>query len=189
MESGQMMQQEQRPGSFWKRQAGHVCTHYGVSWHLPCSLPRPPASLLALLVPYPWVSALVSPPGAAFPWLTPTPGAGSSSLQAGAGPTSMVLASQRSWEGVVVSGAMEEALGSQWQHSPPCQRYLVPQARALCGLDESKAKLSSDVLTLLIKQYCRESGVRNLQKQVEKVSWADRPGGQGLQPVQAEGGP
>ncbi|KAJ1059817.1 hypothetical protein K5549_004255 [Capra hircus] len=48
------------------------------------------------------------------------------------------------------------------------ERYLVPQARALCGLDESKAKLSSDVLTLLIKQYCRESGVRNLQKQVEK---------------------
>lgn len=54
--------------------------------------------------------------------------------------------------------------------SLPCQRYLVPQARALCGLDESKAKLSSEVLTLLIKQYCRESGVRNLQKQVEKVS-------------------
>lgn len=27
------------------------------------------------------------------------------------------------------------------------ERYLVPQARALCGLDESKAKLSSDVLT------------------------------------------
>ncbi|XP_026311399.1 lon protease homolog, mitochondrial [Piliocolobus tephrosceles] len=49
------------------------------------------------------------------------------------------------------------------------ERYLVPQARALCGLDESKAKLSSDVLTVLIKQYCRESGVRNLQKQVEKV--------------------
>lgn len=50
------------------------------------------------------------------------------------------------------------------------QRYLVPQARALCGLDESKAQLSAAVLTLLIKQYCRESGVRNLQKQVEKVS-------------------
>ncbi|KAM5230189.1 lon protease homolog, mitochondrial isoform 1-T1 [Hipposideros larvatus] len=49
------------------------------------------------------------------------------------------------------------------------ERYLVPQARALCGLDESKARLSSDVLTVLIKQYCRESGVRNLQKQVEKV--------------------
>ncbi|XP_058138001.1 lon protease homolog, mitochondrial [Dasypus novemcinctus] len=49
------------------------------------------------------------------------------------------------------------------------ERYLVPQARALCGLGEDKAKLSPAVLTLLIKQYCRESGVRNLQKQVEKV--------------------
>ncbi|KAK2087136.1 Lon protease mitochondrial [Saguinus oedipus] len=84
-------------------------------------------------------------------------------------------------------GPMQEALapvkgpwvldwaGGQGPSRPSCdshlplQRYLVPQARALCGLDESKAKLSSDVLTLLIKQYCRESGVRNLQKQVEKV--------------------
>uniref|UniRef100_A0A7M4F3V7 Lon protease homolog, mitochondrial n=2 Tax=Crocodylus porosus TaxID=8502 RepID=A0A7M4F3V7_CROPO len=49
------------------------------------------------------------------------------------------------------------------------ERYLVPQARVLCGLDESKAKITSDVLPVLIKQYCRESGVRNLQKQVEKV--------------------
>lgn len=49
------------------------------------------------------------------------------------------------------------------------QRYLVPQARVLSGLDETKTKISSDVLTVLIKQYCRESGVRNLQKQVEKV--------------------
>ncbi|XP_075759096.1 lon protease homolog, mitochondrial [Pelodiscus sinensis] len=49
------------------------------------------------------------------------------------------------------------------------ERYLVPQARVLCGLDETKTKISSDVLTLLIKKYCRESGVRNLQKQVEKV--------------------
>lgn len=54
------------------------------------------------------------------------------------------------------------------------QRYLVPQARALCGLDENKAQLSAAVLTLLIKQYCRESGVRNLQKQVEKVSPSSR---------------
>ncbi|XP_003460978.3 lon protease homolog, mitochondrial [Cavia porcellus] len=49
------------------------------------------------------------------------------------------------------------------------ERYLVPQARALCGLDEGRARLPAAVLTLLIKQYCRESGVRNLQKQVEKV--------------------
>lgn len=50
------------------------------------------------------------------------------------------------------------------------QRYLVPQLRALCGLTEQKASISSDALALLIKQYCRESGVRNLQKQVEKVN-------------------
>uniref|UniRef100_A0A3Q0SP21 Lon protease homolog, mitochondrial n=1 Tax=Amphilophus citrinellus TaxID=61819 RepID=A0A3Q0SP21_AMPCI len=49
------------------------------------------------------------------------------------------------------------------------ERYLVPQLRSLCGLTEDKASISSDALGLLIKQYCRESGVRNLQKQIEKV--------------------
>lgn len=49
------------------------------------------------------------------------------------------------------------------------ERYLVPQARVLCGLNEAKTKITSEALTVLIKQYCRESGVRNLQKQVEKV--------------------
>ncbi|KAM8889006.1 lon protease homolog, mitochondrial isoform 1-T1 [Synchiropus picturatus] len=49
------------------------------------------------------------------------------------------------------------------------ERYLVPQLRTLCGLVEEKASISSEALGLLIKQYCRESGVRNLQKQVEKV--------------------
>uniref|UniRef100_A0A673CMZ8 Lon protease homolog, mitochondrial n=1 Tax=Sphaeramia orbicularis TaxID=375764 RepID=A0A673CMZ8_9TELE len=49
------------------------------------------------------------------------------------------------------------------------ERYLVPQLRSLCGLTEEKAAISSDALSLLIRQYCRESGVRNLQKQVEKV--------------------
>lgn len=49
------------------------------------------------------------------------------------------------------------------------QRYLVPQLQTLCGLDEQKASISSEALSVLIRQYCRESGVRNLQKQVEKV--------------------
>uniref|UniRef100_A0AAY4CZ94 Lon protease homolog, mitochondrial n=1 Tax=Denticeps clupeoides TaxID=299321 RepID=A0AAY4CZ94_9TELE len=49
------------------------------------------------------------------------------------------------------------------------ERYLVPQLRTLCGLDEQKANISSEALNVLIRQYCRESGVRNLQKQVEKV--------------------
>uniref|UniRef100_A0A8C1D757 Lon protease homolog, mitochondrial n=1 Tax=Cyprinus carpio carpio TaxID=630221 RepID=A0A8C1D757_CYPCA len=49
------------------------------------------------------------------------------------------------------------------------ERYLVPQLRTLCGLDEQKAKITPEALSVLIRQYCRESGVRNLQKQVEKV--------------------
>ncbi|KAK5869383.1 hypothetical protein PBY51_024106 [Eleginops maclovinus] len=49
------------------------------------------------------------------------------------------------------------------------EQYLVPQLRSLCGLTEEKVSISPDALSLLIRQYCRESGVRNLQKQVEKV--------------------
>ncbi|XP_076847775.1 lon protease homolog, mitochondrial isoform X1 [Brachyhypopomus gauderio] len=49
------------------------------------------------------------------------------------------------------------------------ERYLVPQLRTLCGLDELKTTISTEALNVLIRQYCRESGVRNLQKQVEKV--------------------
>ncbi|XP_059847498.1 lon protease homolog, mitochondrial isoform X1 [Hypanus sabinus] len=49
------------------------------------------------------------------------------------------------------------------------ERYLVPQAMNSCGLDKDKAQITPEALTILIKQYCRESGVRNLQKQVEKV--------------------
>ncbi|KAJ8374684.1 hypothetical protein SKAU_G00052640 [Synaphobranchus kaupii] len=49
------------------------------------------------------------------------------------------------------------------------ERYLVPQLRTLCGLDDQKTSISAEALKVLIRQYCRESGVRNLQKQVEKV--------------------
>ncbi|XP_056614225.1 LOW QUALITY PROTEIN: lon protease homolog, mitochondrial [Triplophysa dalaica] len=49
------------------------------------------------------------------------------------------------------------------------ERYLVPQLRTQCGLDEQKANITPEALSVLIRQYCRESGVRNLQKQVDKV--------------------
>lgn len=57
------------------------------------------------------------------------------------------------------------------------QRYLVPQLRSVCGLTEESAQISADALNLLIRQYCRESGVRNLQKQVEKVANTHRARG------------
>uniref|UniRef100_A0A674B0S7 Lon protease homolog, mitochondrial n=1 Tax=Salmo trutta TaxID=8032 RepID=A0A674B0S7_SALTR len=49
------------------------------------------------------------------------------------------------------------------------EKYLVPQLRTQCGLTEDTTDISPEALNLLIRQYCRESGVRNLQKQVEKV--------------------
>ncbi|VDK44271.1 unnamed protein product [Anisakis simplex] len=47
--------------------------------------------------------------------------------------------------------------------------YLVPQCRADSSLQESQLQLTSEALNTIIKQYCRESGVRNLQKHIEKI--------------------
>lgn len=49
------------------------------------------------------------------------------------------------------------------------ERYLIPQARQEVGLGEEQAVLERPALESLIKWYCRESGVRNLQKHINKV--------------------
>ncbi|XP_072746411.1 lon protease homolog, mitochondrial isoform X2 [Anoplolepis gracilipes] len=49
------------------------------------------------------------------------------------------------------------------------KQYLVPQARTECGLSSDQINIQDNALTTLIKSYCRESGVRNLQKHIEKV--------------------
>ncbi|KAA0196599.1 Lon protease mitochondrial [Fasciolopsis buskii] len=49
------------------------------------------------------------------------------------------------------------------------RRYLLPQAASDCGLNDERLTVQDDALLRLIKQYCRESGVRNLQKHVEKI--------------------
>lgn len=46
------------------------------------------------------------------------------------------------------------------------EKYLAPQAKALSGLDKVNVNLQKDAIDELIKSYCRESGVRNLKKQV-----------------------
>ncbi|KAI1845722.1 hypothetical protein JX266_008087 [Neoarthrinium moseri] len=48
-------------------------------------------------------------------------------------------------------------------------RYLAPAAKELAGLKEANVTLSDEAIDELIKSYCRESGVRNLKKQIEKV--------------------
>ncbi|KAI2789157.1 Lon protease [Penicillium oxalicum] len=49
------------------------------------------------------------------------------------------------------------------------QRYLAPAARELTGLKDVDVTLQEEAIEELIKSYCRESGVRNLKKQIEKV--------------------
>jgi Lon-like ATP-dependent protease len=49
------------------------------------------------------------------------------------------------------------------------ERYLAPSAKELTGLKDVDIDLKSDAIEELIKSYCRESGVRNLKKQIEKV--------------------
>ncbi|KAJ5464033.1 ATPaseAAA-typecore [Penicillium sp. IBT 31633x] len=49
------------------------------------------------------------------------------------------------------------------------ERYLAPAARELTGLKDVDVTLEPDAIEELIKSYCRESGVRNLKKQIEKV--------------------
>ncbi|XP_076640238.1 lon protease homolog, mitochondrial isoform X1 [Colletes latitarsis] len=48
-------------------------------------------------------------------------------------------------------------------------QYLVPQAMTDSGLSSEQININNDALNLLIKFYCRESGVRSLQKHIEKV--------------------
>ncbi|EDN93868.1 hypothetical protein SS1G_09735 [Sclerotinia sclerotiorum 1980 UF-70] len=49
------------------------------------------------------------------------------------------------------------------------ERYLGPAAKELAGLNDVDVNLSREAIEELIKSYCRESGVRNLKKQIEKV--------------------
>ena len=48
-------------------------------------------------------------------------------------------------------------------------RYLGPQAKEASGLAEADVQLEPTAVDILIKYYCRESGVRNLKKHIEKV--------------------
>jgi len=47
--------------------------------------------------------------------------------------------------------------------------YLIPQAREACALTEEQLTIKDEAIEQLIRFYCRESGVRNLQKQIEKA--------------------
>jgi len=49
------------------------------------------------------------------------------------------------------------------------ERYLGPQAKDASGLANADVLIEPEAVDVLIKYYCRESGVRNLKKHIEKV--------------------
>jgi Lon-like ATP-dependent protease len=49
------------------------------------------------------------------------------------------------------------------------ERYLSPVAKELSGLKDVDVEIEKEAIAELINKYCRESGVRNLKKQIEKV--------------------
>ncbi|KAI8873318.1 ATP-dependent protease La [Ramicandelaber brevisporus] len=49
------------------------------------------------------------------------------------------------------------------------ERYLVPQAKEAAGLKDVNINVTEPALEALIRNYCRESGVRNLKKHIEKI--------------------
>lgn len=62
-----------------------------------------------------------------------------------------------------VSGYVSE------EKSQIASRYLGPQAKEASGLKDADVELDPTAVDMLIKYYCRESGVRNLKKHIEKV--------------------
>jgi ATP-dependent Lon protease len=51
------------------------------------------------------------------------------------------------------------------------EKYLSPQAKEASGLQDVDVSIDPGAVDLLIKYYCRESGVRSLKKHIEKVEW------------------
>ncbi|KAF4571626.1 ATP-dependent Lon protease pim1 [Pleurotus pulmonarius] len=62
-----------------------------------------------------------------------------------------------------VSGYVSE------EKSVIAEKYLGPQAREASGLQDADVVLDSEAIDVLIKYYCRESGVRNLKKHIDKI--------------------
>lgn len=49
------------------------------------------------------------------------------------------------------------------------QKYLIPKQRTQHGLKSNQFKLSNDVVELIVEEYTRESGVRNLEKKIASL--------------------
>jgi ATP-dependent Lon protease len=49
------------------------------------------------------------------------------------------------------------------------RKYLEKSAKERSGVGEAESSITDPAMTALIEHYCREAGVRNLQKHLEKI--------------------
>ncbi len=49
------------------------------------------------------------------------------------------------------------------------KRYLIPKRMKMNGLDENKVEFTSEAIVDIIKGYTKEAGVRNLERQIDKI--------------------
>ena len=49
------------------------------------------------------------------------------------------------------------------------KRYLIPKQHEETGIKADDISIADDSLTYLIDKHCRESGVRNLQKKIQRI--------------------
>jgi Lon-like ATP-dependent protease len=66
-------------------------------------------------------------------------------------------------EVIEISGYIEE------EKIKIAEKYLAPEAKRNTGLANINVELTEEAVKSLIKNYCRESGVRNLKKQIDKI--------------------
>ncbi len=66
-------------------------------------------------------------------------------------------------EQIVLSGYVAE------EKVAIASKYLAPQSVEACGLKDYDVDLTPDAILTLIRYYCRENGVRNLKKHIDKI--------------------
>ncbi|KAJ6253803.1 lon protease [Anaeramoeba flamelloides] len=66
-------------------------------------------------------------------------------------------------EVIRISGYVEE------EKLQIAKKYLIPKVRKETGIKENQVEITESAIRSLIRDYCREAGVRNLEKNLEKI--------------------
>ncbi len=59
---------------------------------------------------------------------------------------------------------------TEWEKLAIANQYLVPKQRTANGLDDVKMELTEGALRLLINNYTKEAGVRNLEREISSIA-------------------